>query len=372
MKIGIDTRILTAKKTGVGYYINNLIPAILNLDKKNEYILFGTDLELKNPNCQQIIIDGKKKKFLSFLWKKFKYPKIEKIIGEVDLLFYPNFTILPSDCSNIIIVIHDLSYLKFPQYVENKNLLFLKKEVPHALKKAKQIVADSEATKKEIIKNFKISPEKILVIYGAISNKFYKKCGSKDIKKNKEKYKIRHNYLLFVGTLEPRKNIIRLLEAYQDLSRSIRNKYQLVLAGSEGWQDKHIIKKIKEVSDSNNRVIVPGYVPEEDLPALYSGAYLFLYPSFYEGFGMPILEAMACKTPVITSNTSSMPEVAGDAALLVNPSNIEEIKESIIKIINDSALRTSLIKRGQKQIQKFSWTKSAEKLIKVFEKVYKG
>jgi len=178
----------------------------------------------------------------------------------------------------------------------------------------------------------------------------------------KNKYKIPDNYILYLGTIEPRKNITNLVKAYADLPRSLKDKYPLVLAGGGGWNDGDI-KSAIAIAKKDSQIIQTGYVDEKDIPAIYSGAELFLYPSHFEGFGMQILEAMACSTPVLTANNSSLPEVGGDAAYYVDDKSIFSIKNGIEKLLKDSQLRQDMIKKGKQQINKFSWQESAQKII---------
>ena len=217
---------------------------------------------------------------------------------------------------------------------------------------ADAIIVDSQSTKSDILAFFSIPEDKIHVVHLASDMKPVNARLS-------PKYGIRGDYLLYVGTVEPRKNLLRLIEAFTQLDQELK----LVIVGVSGWDNRAVYKS------KNPNIIFTGYVSEEDLPAFYCNAKLLIYPSLYEGFGLPILEAMNCGCPVITSNISSMPEVAGDAALLVDPYNVEEIKSAAQKLLSDGMLRKKMVARGFRQARRFSWEKTADETLQVYQKV---
>jgi glycosyltransferase involved in cell wall biosynthesis len=218
----------------------------------------------------------------------------------------------------------------------------------------------SEFTKNDLVKKYGVDASKIIVAHCAVDP--YKFKMTQLTAHTREKYKLPKDYLLYLGTIEPRKNIANLVKAYSKLPKHIKDQYPLVLAGGGGWNDDEI-KLAIEYARKDSQIIQTGYVEEKDIPALYSGAELFLYPSHFEGFGMQILEAMACDTPVLTANNSSLPEVGGDAAYYVDDKSIDSIKDGIEKILDSPKLRLEMVKKGKQQIKNFSWKESAQKII---------
>lgn len=376
MRIYIEAEHTKRQKTGVGYYTYNLIKALQKTDNKNDYtLLFWKILLKKGYSPIEITAPNFKNKFIRFsyhlYYKLFKLGlgiPLNFFAKKPDLALFTNFVLFPVYGGKKVVVIYDLSFKKYPQYSDKKNEIFLNKFVPKAVKKADHIITISQNSKKEIIEFYNASPDKVSIINPSYSKDIFKPQKKDSIEKIKEKYKIGSNYFLFTSSLEPRKNVLGIIKAYVSLPLEIRKENSLVLVGGKGWKDEEIWLEIEKQRKQGNKIITPGYVLEEELPIFYSGANIFLYPSIYEGFGIPILEAMACGAPVITSNISSMPEVAGDAALLVNPEKSEEIKEAIIEIVNNDNLRKDLIDKGFKQIKKFSWEESAKKLLEVFKK----
>ncbi|MGA2572547.1 MAG: glycosyltransferase family 1 protein [Terracidiphilus sp.] len=235
--------------------------------------------------------------------------------------------------------------------------------VPRSIKRAARILAVSEHTKADIIKYYDIPADKISVIYNAVDHSEYYPRPAKEVSAVRSKYKLPAKYILFTGTIEPRKNVEGILGAYAALDEQVKKDHGLVLAGGKGWNDEPIRQAIDKLKSAGEKIICTGYVPDEDLPALFSGASLFVYPSFYEGFGIPPLEAMACGVPVITADNSSLPEVVGDAVIMIKAENIAAITQSISKVLNDSQLANSLRQKGLEQAKKFSWEKSAQTLI---------
>jgi glycosyltransferase involved in cell wall biosynthesis len=232
-------------------------------------------------------------------------------------------------------------------------------------KNADGIIAVSESTKKDLENIYGINPDKIKVIYSGLHrNENHNIANALEMKK---KYQVPDKFLLYLGVIEPRKNIIGIISAFEKFKAATNNNYKLVLAGSEGWLSKKIIQKAKDSKYSQD-IILYGYVTEDFKQYLMAAAAIFLFPSFYEGFGFPPLEAMAAGTPVLTSSISSLPEVCGQAAVYADPYNVNEIKEAIITMIKDHYLRTGLIKRGKNQLEKYSWKRCAQDTKEYFEK----
>lgn len=366
MKIGIDISQIVYG-TGVSCYTENLVDSLLKIDQKNEYLFFGSSLRLK-PALESALasVQGHyEKKFYSFppiflerLWNQLHILEIEKFIGKVDLFHSSDWLEPPAQCPKVT-TIHDLAIFKFPETFSPKGghsiVDNLKRKFYWVKRESTIIIAVSESTKKDIISILGIPEEKIRVIYEAPHGKV-KKVSSREIRKVKNKFKIKGDYLLSVSTLEPRKNLQRIIEAHKILNNK---DLTLVLVGKIGWG-----KSLK----FGHNTILTGFVSNEELSAFYSGASALLYPSLYEGFGQNILEGMVCGCPVVTSNVSSMPEVAGEAAVLVDPLSVESIADGIKKALES---REDLIKRGYQQVKKFSWEKCARETLKVYEETVK-
>ena len=378
MIIGIDIRMLArGMKTGVEEYTSNILANMLSLNKNIEYKLFYNGYKkieldcdwLKFPNVElrQYRIPNR---FLDTSLYFFNYPKIDKLLKEVDVFFSPHIFLssVSKKCKSVM-TFHDLSFEKYPEfYSASKNYWHFSMNPKKQARKADKIIAVSESTKNDLVGLYNINPEKIKVIYSGINSVFSIQYSVSSISKIKKKYNLPEKYILYLGTLEPRKNIVGLIKAFEMFKRRRHSRmspaedYKLVIAGSKGWLYRDIFKTVKN-SPVKNDIIFTGFIDDEDKSILYSQAELFVYPSFYEGFGFPPLEAMACGTPVITSNFSSLPEAVGDAAIMINPYNLDELYRAMETVLNDDKLKDTLIKKGFKQAKKFSWQKCARETL---------
>jgi glycosyltransferase involved in cell wall biosynthesis len=279
-----------------------------------------------------------------------------------DLLFVPAH-VIPFIHPRSVVTVHDLGYIYYPQAHRAFDRLYLDLSTRFNVKVASQIIADSEATENDLVQKYRVAEERITVVYpGCNLEPVIDGTGWERVK---ERYRLPDRYILHLGTLHPRKNILRLLEAFQRLARDYPELH-LVLAGKKGWLYKEILSKAEGLGE---RVHFPGYIASEDLPFLIRKARLFILPSLYEGFGFPILEAMAAGTPVVCSNASALPEVAGDAALLFDPYDVEAMRETTRKVLEDEALRAELVERGLERAKAFSWERCARQTLSVLEKV---
>ncbi|HRY59882.1 MAG TPA: glycosyltransferase family 1 protein [Patescibacteria group bacterium] len=364
MIIGIDTRIPTKNKTGVGYILNNILPYIVRFDKNIKFFFLGEGFGIKEKNVMVLRLPRIIQRGFNFLWKYVFFPSARILIGKTNSFFFSNFVDFPVNTKKRILLIPDLSYIKYPQFSEKKNLQFLKRYVGSAVKRSNKVLTISENAKKEIIEYYGISQEKVEVVYLGCPEDIKKITDNEQIEKVKTKYGILGSYLFFVGTLEPRKNIEGIIKAYNILPDDLQNKYKLVISGGKGWYYDKIFSTVEKLN-LNDKVVFTGYVSELDKSCLYSGASLFVFPSFYEGFGMPILEAFKCGVPVVTADNSSLREVGGDAALYCVAEDIESIKVAIERIIINSDIREDLIQKGYKQLEKFSWESSAKKIFNI-------
>jgi glycosyltransferase involved in cell wall biosynthesis len=269
--------------------------------------------------------------------------------------------------AKLINTIYDIIPYLFPETYTFSTSFRFKCILPITLKISDKIIVISHHTKKDIIKHFKIPEDKIKVIHLA-ANENYKPLKENEINKVRKKYNLNYPFILYVGGLEPKKNIPTLLKALYKLKKQ-GIEHKLVITGEKRWKYKSIFETMEKLNLQRD-VIFTGYVPDEDLPALYNAADLFVYPSLYEGFGLPPLEAMQCGTPVITSNTSSLPEVVGDAGIMVNPYDVDELANEMYEVLTNDGLRDELSKKGLERAKLFSWKKCAEETLKVYEEVY--
>lgn len=365
--ITIDIRPLQDhERSGVGYYTAHIMNGLI-ARAQQRYALFGNAAHIADVDTPFGLSTEKRffripNKILNALWACPHYPPIENLIPETELTYLPNLNFFASN-KPYIVTVHDLSFAHFPEFFSPKQRLWHMAVRPKKLlRRATHIVAVSEHTKNDIIETYHIEATRITVVYPATDETFFPQ--SLDvIAAMREKYHLPEKYILFLGTIEPRKNISGLIDAYE---KSHTNT-DLVIAGGKAWQSNKIFDRIA-MSSKQTSIHLLGYVEEYDRPALYSGARSFVYPSFYEGFGMPVLEAMACGTPVIASHTSSLGEVVGNAGLLINPHRSDELATALHVLTSDHSLHQKLSTQSLVQAKKFSWEKSAETLEKLFKK----
>lgn len=356
------------KKVGMGNYVDNLIQALARIDSENDYTLYVKKGSNETGNLNQENFKYKKltSPMIRSYWSQCRLP-IEILLNRPDILHIPTGHKIPFNCpKNTVVTIHDLAFIKFPKYFESnvkwRSLQFTR----HAILKAKKIIAISQSTKNDILKYYKVDELKVEVIYHGVEDIFKPIEDTSKIDLVCKKYGINLPFVLFVGVLQPRKNITRLIWAFKKMLNSCNLKMQLVIAGNKGWMYEDIFKTVKQAG-IEDRVVFTGYALKQDVIWLLNGAKVFVLPSLYEGFGMPVLEAMACGVPVVTSNVSSMPEIAGDAALLVDPYSVDEISRALIDVINKPQLADELVKKGLKRVKSFTWEKAARQTLKVYE-----
>lgn len=306
----------------------------------------------------------------SRLWTQFALPlKLLHDRGKINVFFSPSHYSPRFSPVPVAISVMDLSYLHFPETFAKKDLLQLKAWTKYSVKKARAIFTISDASRNDIIKEYGVSKDSVFVTYPGVRAIPVLKPVVYSGKMLKEKYNIGDKYFLFVGTLQPRKNIVRLIEAFSKLrQKSGENDLQLVIVGKKGWLYDEILAA-PEKYDVAKSVVFVDFVPDEDLPSLYKNAICFVLPSLYEGFGLPVLEAMDNDCAVITSDVSSLPEAGGSAALYVNPTDTEDIYKKMRLILEDTSLRKKLIEKGKEQVKKFSWEKTARQTLDVLQKI---
>ncbi len=377
-KLLVDGDVLvTPHFSGIGHYTLHLMYALdryIEKDPSLHITIFVYFKNLKKAKSYQfrnikIIPSFFSQRIANALKIRNKQPHLDLFFGKGIYLF-PNFTSWPLLRSKSISFIYDLSYELYKQYAEPRNQAFLSSQTKKTVSRSSLIATISQNSKNELCGFYSLEPSRVKIFYPAVDQTIYYRRSTKDIEKTKKKYGIKGEYILFVGNIEPRKNIKNILLAYEQLSQDLRKKYSLLLVGAKGWQDGEIFTIVERLKETGNRVIFPNsYVPDEDLPALYSGASVFAYPSIYEGFGIPPLEAMACGTPVVSADNSSLPEAVGEAGILVNALSVKDISDAIANIVTHEKLREKMIEKGYQQVDSFSWDKEAEKFAQAVKEL---
>ena len=333
MRIGIDISLTVGEKAGVGYYTANLVDALAKIDGTNQYCLYPFFYHSYHPDFKTAVAPSQKnfrlygervpKKIIDLVWHS-PVPK-KWVLGKVDLLHSTTFCTPEDHYGRLVVTLYDISFLLMPECHTEANRQHCLKGTLDAVRYADCIIAISNSGKNDLVHYFDADPDKIVVTHLAAKDIFSPRSRD-ECDRVLGKYGISGDFILTVGSFEPRKNIGTLVKAYMHLPEKVKKQYSLVIAGGKGWLNSDIGALIE--SQYPARIQRIGYIDERDLPALYSAATVFVYPSLYEGFGLPILEAMSCGAPVITSNTSSMPEVGGKAALYFNPTDVRQLQRS--------------------------------------------
>ena len=394
MLIGIDaSRAFVARRTGTETYALNLIRALVGLGSGHRFRLYVNQVtSLPTPPLPG---EGRGDEIPPFLAGKgaggsgefagkgnveiraIPFPRLwthvrlsaEMFVRPPDVLFVPAHVLPLIHPRRCVVTVHDLGYLRYPEAHRPADRLYLDWSTRWNARQAAAVLADSQATKDDLVRAYGIDPGKIRIVYLGRDEALGPVRDVHELARVRERYGIAGRYLVYVGTLQPRKNLARVIQAFGRLAGdpSLAD-VQLVLAGKRGWLYDDLFAQVARLGLAD-RVLFPGYVADADLPTLLSGALAFVFPSLYEGFGIPVLEAGACEVPVITSNTSSLPEVAGDAALLVDPHDVDAIAEAMYRLVTDPALRAELIRRGRENVKRFSWEKCARETLAVLEEV---
>ena len=379
MHIAIDGRTISRTRTGVGVYAERIVRSLLALDRENTYTLFllEDDPSLEQSNLHKILISRYSGIGPNRFWENFVLPGFLKS-NNVDIYFSPAY-VLPliarsraqsrgSRRTKFVVTIHDLVAFVYPETFTLKMRMWQRLFVGNAVRVADRLLADSESTKEDILRFYSLNPELIRVVHLPVGEQFKPISDQAVLAATREKYHLPDKFILYVGTLEPRKNVSKLAQAYAKLPPDLLNEYSLVLAGASGWYSKDIIDDIKSLN-MPDRIRRIGYIDQQNLPALYNLASVFAYLSLYEGFGAPPLEAMACGIPTMCSNSSSLPEAVGDAALLVDAQNVEKISSSLERLLRDDSLRMRLSTAGLTHVQKFTALDKAREVKAIFEEL---
>ncbi len=378
MKVNIELQPALKDRTGVGWYVYEIVKHL----PKGKIKITGTIFNFLKRRDDTEVIKGLDINISSFyllpyriylfLIKTFNIPYNYFFRPKADLYHFMGYIVPDSIKGKVILTVYDLVVELFPETMEEKNRELLRKEMRRSIKRADHIITISNSAKSELVNVLGISEEKIDIISPGVDYDIFNTRVNAETKSRvKHKYSLPDEYILYLGTLEPRKNISTLIKAFIKLKKEKKITEKLVIAGKKGWNYENIYKIIYK-NNFENEIIFTGYVDENEKPAIYQMSKLFVFPSLYEGFGIPVLESMASGVPVIVSNTSSLPEVVEDAGILVDPQKVEDIEISIYKVLTNEKLRTELIEKGLEQSKKFTWETSASKLYKIYDKVAKG
>jgi glycosyltransferase involved in cell wall biosynthesis len=374
MLIGIDaSRATLARRTGTETYSLNLIRALIR--RGGPQLRLYTNGATAGDVAQAASLRYKLPPYVTIvnipfprLWTHIRL-SAEMLVQPPDVLFVPAHVLPLIHPRRSVVTVHDLGYLHYPQAHRPADRRYLDWSTRWNARQATAVLADSQATKDDLLRAYGVPAEKVHVVYLGRDETLGPVRDEHLLAHVREHYGIGGRYLLVVGTLQPRKNLARTIEAFAHVAgMPALAGVQLVLAGKRGWLYDDLFAQVARHGLAG-RVHFPGYIEDAHLPALLNGALAFVFPSLYEGFGIPVLEAGACGVPVITSNTSSLPEVAGDAALLVDPHDVDAIADAMYRLVTDAALRAELTRRGQENIKRFSWEKCARETLAVLEEV---
>jgi glycosyltransferase involved in cell wall biosynthesis len=374
MKVAIDVRTVLSNRSGVGNYVLHLIQNLKKVDTESIYYFLSLKKNLPflgalAPEVNPLLtVFSHESHPLGDFWEHFVLP-LRLMKRGIDI-FHGPASLIPfrKDHYRIVVTIHDLVAFLFPETIPLKYGAYMRYLLRQAVKRADKIISVSHHTRLDLIEILKVASGKIEVIHEAPSP-IFRPYEQKEVKTFlKERYGIQKKYIYHLGNIEPRKNLIVLLEAFTRVCRELGPEYQLVVSGQKGWLIRSLSRFLKDYPN-RDQVLFTGYVPVEELPFFMNGADLFIFPSLYEGFGLPVLEAMSCGTPVISSNRSSIPEIVGSAGILIDPTDTRELAESIVFLLKNKEERNRLSQLGIEQAAKFSWEKVARKTLEVYRSV---
>ncbi len=373
--IGIDVTSAIMQGGGIGRYTRELVRALTKVDNIHQYRLFSAKqppvFPVTDPLPQGPHISHHPaplgERWLYRLWYRLKLPlPVQWVTGQLDLFHSPDFVLPPvSGRIPTLLTVHDLSFAHYPEVFPEPLVRYLNTVVPWSVARATHILADSQATKDDLTAIWQVAPEKVTVLYSGVNSGFRPVESAAEITAVRERYNLADSpYILAVGTVQPRKNYQMLIRAFAPLADQF--PHNLVIAGGKGWLYEEMMAEVAW-QGLESRVRFIGFVADEHLPALYSGAALYVFPSLYEGFGLPILEAMGCGVPVLTSNASSLPEVAGDAAVQLAPKDKTAWTDAIARLLADDSRRAQMVAAGFRRVRQFSWQKSAQQLLTIYD-----
>ena len=370
MRIGIDARLMYYSPGGIAEYTKRLVEALARLEGDDEFIILHS-----RKDSRRDLVDAQR-----FRRKKLWTPSHHRLEGWVlplelrrlglDVLHSPDFIPPPSNSFHSVITVHDLSFLLYPHFLTEESARYYG-QIDQAVRRADHIIAVSESTKQDTMQLLGVPERKISVIHEA-ANPIFRRMDVEEARRCLDKtYQLPDQFILFVSTLEPRKNITALLRAFYQLKDDYKLPHKLVLAGRKGWLFDDIFATVSSLNIDDDCIFL-GHVPVEHLLYLYNTAELLVHPAFYEGFGLPPLEAMACGAPVVASNVSALPEIVGDAGLLIDPNDVEGLEVAIYRALTDEDLRAGLIERGLERAKQFSWDRAARETLDIYRQVAEG
>ena len=381
MRIAIDYTPAVCQRGGIGRYTRELVRALAEQAPHHEYVLLvagcpasplGTQAlravaRLRHFHVRRIPLPAR---WLTILWQRLRLPiPAETFTGPIDIFHAPDYVLPPLRRARGVVTIHDLSFLILPEVAEPKLQRYLSQAVPRAVARAQRVLADSRCTRDDLIAHLNVAPERITVVYPGVDPRF-RPLEEETVEAFRERHALPARFILGLGTLEPRKNFPTLIEAYARLPEwgIPHHEVALVIAGGKGWLYEGIFETVERLA-LQKHVRFLGFVPDEELPALYNAASVLAFPSLYEGFGLPPLEAMACGTPVVASNVSSLPEVLDDAAPLVSPTDVEKLAAVLAQVLTDPDRRAALRARGLRQAARFTWEAAARALLRAYQEL---
>ncbi len=369
IRIGVDLHSIKGLKQGTRTYTLNLVNALLELDNVNQYFLYTTG----NSDCisatfnQSNVLFKRVVPHTRFLRIPVSFP-LRLTLDSIDV-FHCQYMGPPVGKTPYVVTMHDIIHEYLPQFYPRALRYFMHLFYPISARWASRVITVSESSKRDLIKYYNVPEQKIIVTHLGVSDNFRQIHEEEKIKQVLRKYDITGDYILFVGRLEPRKNISGLIKAFHNLKSSRGIKHKLVIVGMRYFKYEDIFRLVDALG-LQDEIIFTGGVEDNDLPMIYNGADLFVYPSFAEGFGIPPLEAMSCGVPVISSNTSSMPEVIGDTGILIDPYNIGELARAIYEVLCNRDLQKEMQAKGLKRAERFLWENTARKTLNVYHDIY--
>ena len=370
MRIGFDMGPIAKNRTGVGNFCFSLLEALLALPDAPE--IRGLATGIRPPSleslaskvaCTHLPVPARA---MYLVWNALRFPPVENLIGSVDVYHATNYFLPPSRRGRRVLSIYDLAFLVRPQWSSPRIAGPFSRTIRRFAHEADLLLAASESTKRDIVNLLEVPEEKVRVTYGAPNASLRPVPRDEAQQRVADRFGIRDPFVLFAGTIEPRKNVLGLIRAFRALAKSL--PHRLVLAGSIGWNAESTLAALQDPA-LRDTVTRAGFVSFDELSALYSAADVFVFPSFYEGFGLPVLEAMACGCPVVTSNASSLPEVGGDAAIYCDPADVTGLSDAIEHIVSDPDLRSRMIAAGHDRARRFTWRSCAEATLSAYREV---
>jgi glycosyltransferase involved in cell wall biosynthesis len=378
VRIAIDYSAAVNQRAGVGRLVRNQVLALAEFDQVNDYRLVYARPNRGSlpqfPHARNFARHelGIRERWLTIMWHRARVPlPADWLSGPVDVYHSPDFVLPPLRHARGILTVHDLAFLMRPECADARLRAYLEEVVPRSVRRADFIIADSENTRNDLVVLLGVPPDSIAVVPGGVEERFARVRDADQLQRARRHLGVGNApFILAIGVLEPRKNLNRLMDAFRALKEraAVPADVKLVLAGGKGWLFDGIFQH-HAASPVRDDILMPGFVPDEMLPAIYSAAQALAFPSLYEGFGLPILEAMACGTPVVASRASCLPEVAEGAALLIEPTNVDELSTALEMVFIDTQLRSRLIAQGRQRASEYTWRVAAERLLEVYQRV---